>query len=112
MRRSAAAIGWSAFGAAAALVTIEAGSLGLIIVVALLVLLPAWRQASHALVGAATLPLWIGYRNRGGPGTVCETTANAIACGERLNPWPWLGVGLALLAAAAAVAVATRRGRS
>ena len=88
------------------------GSLGVLTVLRVGVyLLPAALLAA-ALVAtrrnaAAGLPglvsglgaplLYVAFLNRGGPGTVCTTTATGQSCVDAYNPWLWLAAGALLL---------------
>jgi hypothetical protein len=42
------------------------------------------------LSGAAVPLLWVGWLNRGGPGTVCTTTATESSCVDEWTPWPFV----------------------
>jgi hypothetical protein len=57
------------------------------------------RRAWAALAGAAWLPLWVAWQDRGGPGDVCTGTVEANSCSTVGTPWPWLAVGVVLLVA-------------
>ncbi len=84
-------------------------SASLLVAVALAV--PALRRPSvpGLLVGLSTAPLYIAWLNRGGPGTVCTTTADATACTDQWSPWPFLAVGVLLAGAGAALLVTAHR---
>jgi hypothetical protein len=53
------------------------------------------RSVLGLACGAALIPLGIAYLNRGGPGTVCNSTNTS--CTQEWSPWPFLSVGLLLL---------------
>jgi hypothetical protein len=61
------------------------------------------------LLGLSTAPLYIGWLNRGGPGTVCTTTADSTSCADLWSPWPFVAVGVLLAGAGVAPLVMTRR---
>jgi hypothetical protein len=49
------------------------------------------------LVSGAAVPLlWVGWLNRGGPGTVCTTSASASSCVDEWTPWPFVVAALVL----------------
>ena len=75
---------------------------------------PALRRPSvpGVLVGLSTAPLYIGWLNREGPGTVCTTTADSISCTDQWSPWPFVAVGVLLAGAGVALLVLARRGGS
>jgi len=72
---------------------------------------PGLRRPSvpGLLVGLSVAPLYIAWLNRGGPGTVCSTTVDTVACTDAWSPWPFLAVGLLLAGAGAALLVGARR---
>jgi len=61
------------------------------------------------LLGLSTAPLYIGWLNRGGPGTVCTSTADVTACTDQWSPWPFVAVGVLVAAAGLALLVTARR---
>ena len=77
------------------------------------VLLASRRGSQVGLPGALSGPalplLWIGYLNRGGPGSVCTTTAQGSECTDEWSPWPFLGAGALLLAAGLVLFLVVRR---
>lgn len=64
--------------------------------------------ASLAVTGAGLAPIWVGWLNRAGPGTLCETSAATTSCAELFSPWPWVLVGLALVATGLTLWATTR----
>lgn len=76
---------------------------------------PAAREGwTGVLAGPGVIACYIGYLNRGGPGTVCSTTpGGGSTCTDAMNPWPFLAVGLIFLIGAvlATVLVLHHRGR-
>jgi membrane-associated phospholipid phosphatase len=64
-----------------------------------------WRrgmtsQVAGALSGAGAIPLYIGWLNREGPGSICSPLGNSgESCVDQTSPWPWLVAGLALIVA-------------
>lgn len=56
-------------------------------------------SALSGLIGAGAVALYIGWLNRGGPGTVCETSQATVTCIEQWSPWPFVLVGAALILA-------------
>jgi hypothetical protein len=61
------------------------------------------------LLGLSTAPLYIAWLNRGGPGTVCTTTADVTACTDQWSPWPFVAVGVLVAGAGVALLVTARR---
>ncbi len=81
--------------------------------VALAIALARWprtrsRTAAGLLSGLGLVPFFIAYQNRGGPGTVCVSTATSQSCTQEWSPWPWAGTGLALVAAGVVVFLVLR----
>ncbi|MER5918181.1 hypothetical protein ABT124_50120 [Streptomyces sp. NPDC001982] len=66
-------------------------------------LLASRRGSSAGLAGVISGPgmslLYVAFLNRGGPGTVCTTTATSQSCVDEYHPWWWLAAGVALLLA-------------
>jgi hypothetical protein len=84
----------------AALLTIGAALLLLALVLVLVATrVPALRSPAvgAALAGVGAAVLFLAWRNRGGPGTVCHTTATGIDCVDEWSPWPFAVVGVALV---------------
>ncbi|MEU3026148.1 hypothetical protein ACPCBC_09185 [Streptomyces incarnatus] len=98
-------LAWAAVGAAAALGLAALLSVGVLLLAAALpaaVLLLRKRHlttAVGALAGAALPLFYLAYANRGGPGTVCRSTATETTCTDEFAPWPFLLTGILLLAA-------------
>lgn len=98
---------WAAAGAALCLAVLSALTIGVFVLpvaAAALVALLAWqrsrnRSALGLLAGAGTLLFYVAYLNRGGPGTVCTTSAGSTQCMDEFSSWPWLSAGLLLVAA-------------
>lgn len=58
------------------------------------------RAGAVGVVAGLGLPLlYVAYLNRGGPGTVCTSTATETSCVDAMSPWPWTIVGVCLLLA-------------
>ena len=82
--------------------------------VALAIALTRWprarnRTAAGLLSGLGLVPLFVAYLNRGGPGTVCVSTATSQSCTQEWSPWPWAGAGLALVTAGFVIFLMLRR---
>ena len=60
------------------------------------------ESAAFAMVGAAVVPAYLAWLNRGGPGEVCHNTATTTSCAEAWNPWVFV-VFAVLLAAGGVV---------
>ncbi|MDQ6935137.1 MAG: hypothetical protein M3130_07625 [Actinomycetota bacterium] len=57
------------------------------------------RATLFGLVAGLGFPMfYLALLNRGGPGTVCTTTATGESCADESNPWLWLVIGFVLLA--------------
>ncbi len=111
-------LAWTTIGGGAALGLLTILTIGIFVLpaTALLAVLLAWRgqtvQAGPAIVtGLGLIPLYVAYLNRGGPGTVCTTTALSQSCMQETSPWPWVAAGLCLAAAGAGLSVVVRRSR-
>ncbi|WNM29031.1 hypothetical protein RKE30_00720 [Streptomyces sp. Li-HN-5-11] len=70
----------------------------------------ATRRGSRAglagvLSGLGVPLLYVAFLNRGGPGSVCTTTATGQSCADEYNPWLWLAAGVALLLAGVVLGV-------
>lgn len=110
---------WTLVGAAGVLGVLAILTIGIFVLAgtALLAGLLAWRLRSPQagpglLAGAGVLPLVVAYLNRGGPGTVCTTSAEGGSCIQEMSPWPWAATGLFLIAAGVAIGfVAATGGR-
>jgi len=88
----------------ASILTIGAPLLGVAAVAALVgTLRPSLRGAPVASCGfgVAVPILWIAWLNRGGPGTVCHTSATEASCTDEWSPWPFVVVAVALVVATA-----------
>ena len=108
--------GWAAVGAGAVLSVLSILTIGIFVlpVTAALAGLLAWRgDGSMAgpgiLSGLGLVPIYVGYLNRGGPGTVCTTTGTGGTCTQEMSPWPWIGAGLCLAIAGAWLGLMRRR---
>ena len=108
---------WGLVGALAAFGIAGLATIGLFllalasVLVAVAFAVPALRRPSVPgfLVGLSTAPLYIGWLNRGGPGTVCTSTADSTMCSDLWSPWPFVAVGVLLAGAGVALLVVTRR---
>ena len=104
-------LAWMAAGALLGVALAGVATIGLLILplavvaVTALVLWPKGRNASAfgVLAGLGAVPLYIAYLNRGGPGTVCTTTATGGGCSGEWSPWPFLAAGVLLIGAGAAL---------
>jgi len=109
---------WAVVGAGGALALLTAPTIGIFVLPATLVVgaVLAWRgrrqQAGPGIVAGLGLPLlYIGYLNRGGPGTVCTPLPGGGDCTQETSPWPWIGVGLLLVIAGLLTSLAAARRR-
>jgi hypothetical protein len=112
---------WALAGAGLMTGLLGALTIGIVVLpvtlVAVLLMLTR-RPAGHltGLVSGLGLPLlYVAYDNRGGPGTVCTSTATGGSCVQEFAPWAWAVPGLLLLATGAIIFLRlshrTRRGR-
>ncbi len=99
---------WAVVGAGGVLGLLTALTIGIFVLPATIALaaILVWRRQLRlagpgVLTGLGILPCYIAYLNRGGPGTICTTTATGGSCTQEWSPWPWLGVGLCLTVAGA-----------
>lgn len=68
------------------------------------------RPSLFGLVAGLGFPMfYLALLNRGGPGTVCTTTATSQSCVDESNPWLWLVIGFVLLAGGVAGFIIHRR---
>ncbi|MFF7334780.1 hypothetical protein [Streptomyces sp. NPDC008150] len=97
--------GWVAVGACAAFGLALVVTAGLVLVLlaaaaaGLLVRKGPGRAVAGLPVGLAVLVLYIGYLNRGGPGTVCHVRSGGGDCVDEYSPIPFVVGGVALLLA-------------
>ena len=95
---SALTIGAYVLAVAAALVAVGAS-------------VPVLRSGSWplAIAGSAAGPWYVGWLNRGGPGTVCEAIAGGVQCRDEWSPWPFAVVGIVAVVAGVSVLAVVRR---
>ncbi|MEU0253836.1 hypothetical protein ABZ299_15330 [Streptomyces sp. NPDC006184] len=98
-------LAWLAVGGCLALGLAALLSVGVILVVlavgaAVFLLRKGHRTAVVGSLAGLALPLfYLAYLNRGGPGTVCHSTAGGQTCTDEYAPVPFLVVGALLFAA-------------
>jgi hypothetical protein len=109
--------GWLAVGAVGSLSLLTMLTIGLYLLLVTIVpagLLATRRGSSAGLPGVISglgVPLlYVAFLNRGGPGTVCTTTATGQSCVDEYNPWFWLAAGVALLIAGIVVGAVRQHG--
>jgi hypothetical protein len=109
---------WAVAGGGGALALLTAPTIGIFVLPATLVLGAVLarrglrRQAAPGIVSGLGLPLlYVGYLNRGGPGTVCTPLAGGTECTQETSPWPWIGGGVLLVLAGVALSLAAARRR-
>lgn len=119
MKSAAWFVIWAVIGAGGALALLTAPTIGIFVLPATVVLgaVLAWRgrrpQAGPGIVAGLGLPLlYVGYLNRGGPGTVCTPLPGGRECMQETSPWPWLAAGLLLVIAGLVMSLAAARRRS
>lgn len=61
------------------------------------------RAVAGVIAGFGLVALYLAWLNRGGPGTVCHTTATSSECGDQWSPWPFVAVGVLLVVTSVAV---------
>lgn len=107
---------WLLGGALLALGVVSLPSIGLFVLtaaVAVLVGAVVWggRGWPWLFLGSAAVLLWVAWRHRRGPGTVCSETATGGGCTEYLDPWWFATPGLvALVLGASPLLLRRRRG--
>jgi hypothetical protein len=113
--------GWLVVGAGIGLGIVGILTIGVVVLLGagLLAGFLVWRgygrlAGPSLLTGSGLVPLYIAYLNRGGPGTVCTTSAISQTCTQEMSPWPWLVAGLILAGGGIALAraVLSRSNRS
>lgn len=70
------------------------------------------RSSAGLLPGVGFILIYIAYLNRGGPGTVCTTTASSQQCISEYSPWPWLVIGILFIVSGLVVFLARPGGIS
>ena len=66
-----------------------------------------------ALAGCGVPLAYVGWLNRGGPGTVCHAIPRGTSCTEAWSPWPWwCAAALFLVAGTTLFRLLSRRTRS
>ncbi|MFF8727698.1 hypothetical protein ACF073_14575 [Streptomyces sp. NPDC015171] len=84
----------------AALLSLGAILIAIAVLAAVFLLRKGHRTATVGGLAGLALPLfYLAYLNRGGPGTVCHTTASGQTCTDEYTPVPFLVGGALLLAA-------------
>ncbi|MBA9053265.1 hypothetical protein [Streptomyces murinus] len=102
-------LAWVAVGACAALGLAALLSVGVLLLAAAAVAAVLLLRKGHritalgALAGPALPLLYLAYSNRGGPGTVCRSTATETICTDEFAPLPFLLTGVLLLVASVLV---------
>ncbi|MER5913854.1 hypothetical protein ABT124_26075 [Streptomyces sp. NPDC001982] len=107
---------WFLVGALASLGLLTVLTVGVFLLPATLVaaVFLATRRGSRAglagLVSGLGMPLlYVAFLNRGGPGSVCTTTASGQSCVDEYSPWGWLGAGAVFLLAGIVLGLVLRR---
>lgn len=104
-------LAWGGVGAGLCLAALSALTIGIFVLpvaVAAAIALLVWRRGRNVsivglLSGFGLIPLYVGYLNRDGPGTVCHVIAGGQQCDSEWNPVPWLAAGALLVAAGIAL---------
>ncbi|MFI1509499.1 hypothetical protein [Streptomyces sp. NPDC020597] len=108
-------VAWLAVGACAgtglaALLSVGVVLLSAAAVAAGLLLRKSPRNAIVGLSAGPAVPLlYLAYLNRGGPGTVCRTSAGGQSCTEEYSPAPFLVGAVVLLCAGFLIFIALDR---
>ncbi|MER6559265.1 hypothetical protein ABT300_16300 [Streptomyces sp. NPDC001027] len=108
-------VAWLAVGACAGTGLAALLSVGVVLllvaaVAAGLLLRTSPRNAIVGLSAGPAVPLfYLAYLNRGGPGTVCRTSADGQSCTDEYTPIPFLVGGLVLLCAGFLIFMALHR---
>ena len=107
---------WAVIGAGGALALLTAPTIGIFVLPATLVVGAVLarrgrhQQAGPGVVAGLGLPLfYVGYLNRGGPGTVCTSLPGGGECTQETSPWPWIATGLLLVIAGLSMSLAAAR---
>lgn len=93
-------LGWFGVGGClalglCALLTVGAALVAVAAAAAVLLLRQGHRNAVAGGLTGVALPLfYLAYLNRGGPGTVCQTTAGGQTCTDEYAPVPFLVAGV------------------
>lgn len=61
------------------------------------------RAVGGVLAGVGLVAFYIAWLNRGGPGTVCHSTATGSECSDQWSPWPFVAVAVMLVVISVAV---------
>jgi hypothetical protein len=102
-------LAWAVVGAGLCIALLTALTIGIFVLPVTLggmAALLLWRGSRNGSAfglpaGAGTVPLYVSYLNRGGPGNVCATAGTGQSCISEWSPWPWLAAALLLVAAGA-----------
>ena len=72
---------------------------------------PALRSRAAVVLpaGLAVVPAYLAWLNRGGPGSVCETSGADVTCTQEWTPWPFVAAAVLLVAVAVVLVVVVRR---
>ena len=112
-------LGWALVGLLAAFGIASLLTIGVVFLLAALALggFLVWRKATGGgsplglAFGAALLVGYLGWLNRGGPGTVCHANSErGFSCTDEWSPWPFFVVAAVLAAGAIALFLARRKG--
>lgn len=109
---------WAVAGGAAALGILTLLTIGVFVLPAalalgaVLALRGRRQQAGPGILAGLGVPLlYVGYLNRGGPGTVCTALAGGTECTQETSPWLWVAAGLLLVIAGLSLSLAAARRR-
>ena len=99
--------GWACVGALGAFGTAALLTVGIVFLVAAGVLagMLLWRTLDRWValfglgLGAAVVVAYVGWLNRGGPGTVCHSAGSELSCTDEWAPWPFYVVAALLTCA-------------
>jgi len=109
---------WAVAGAATALGVLTLLTIGVFVLPAAIVLCgvlawraPRWLAGPGITAGLGVPLLYVGYLNRGGPGTICTAVVGGTECSQQTSPWPWVAVGLLLFLAGLSMSLVAARRR-
>lgn len=111
-------VAWALVGLIAASGIASLLTIGILFVTASVVLagLLLWLRATRdgsplgLGIGAAVVVGYIGWLNRGGPGSVCHpTSGQGLSCQDEWSPWPFFAFAAVLALGAIAAFLALRK---